>query len=133
MRRSADLKRGPDRWPAEERAALAFARQMTLDAGSVTDAEVAELRRTYGEEKLVAMVLLLAYSNFQDRLLLTLAFPWRKEGRCRPSRSTSPGTRHRHPVPPRARPGRPATGRPCRRCRRPRVDGARLRGPPERA
>ena len=45
---------------------------MTLDAGSVTDLQVAGLRKAYGEEKLVAMVLLLAAANFQDRLLLSL-------------------------------------------------------------
>jgi alkylhydroperoxidase family enzyme len=58
--------------PELERAALEFARQMTLDASLVTDAEVAQLLGWYGEEKVVAMVLLLAHANFQDRLLLAL-------------------------------------------------------------
>jgi hypothetical protein len=58
-----------------ERAALEFARQMTVDASAVTDAEVARLIASYGESKVVAMVLLLAYSNFQDRLLLALGVP----------------------------------------------------------
>jgi alkylhydroperoxidase family enzyme len=100
----ADLKGGPDRWPAAERAALNFAHQMTVDAGSVTDAEVAELQRIYGDEKLVAMVLLLAYSNFQDRLLLTLGVPLEGGGPLAPvevhfARDASPP-----PVPERARP-----------------------------
>jgi alkylhydroperoxidase family enzyme len=73
--RVAALKAGPDRWPAEEREALEFAQLMTLDAGSVTDGQVARLRETYGEAKLVAMVLLLAHANFQDRLLLSLGVP----------------------------------------------------------
>ncbi len=82
--RIMSLRGGPDHWPAEERAALNFARKMTIDAASVTDAEVAALRRQYGEEKLVAMVLLLAYSNFQDRLLLTLGVPLEEGGSLAP-------------------------------------------------
>jgi alkylhydroperoxidase family enzyme len=58
--------------PEPERAALEFARQMTVDASKVTDDEVARLLAWYGEEKVVAMVLLLAHANFQDRLLLAL-------------------------------------------------------------
>lgn len=69
------LKGGYDRWPASERSALEFARQMTLNAGAITDPEVAEIERQYGDEKLVAMVLLLAAANFQDRLVLTLGVP----------------------------------------------------------
>jgi alkylhydroperoxidase family enzyme len=78
--RIAALKAGPDRWQADERAALEFASLMTLDAGAVTDAQVAGLRERYGEEKLVAMVLLLAAANFQDRLLLSLGVPLEQEG-----------------------------------------------------
>jgi alkylhydroperoxidase family enzyme len=58
--------------PEAERAALAFARKMSLDAASVTDDEVAHLRELYGDQKTVALVLLLAFANFQDRLLLGL-------------------------------------------------------------
>jgi alkylhydroperoxidase family enzyme len=58
--------------PAGERAALAFARKMTVDASSVTDAEMAQLLGEYGNKQVVAMVLLLAYANFQDRLILSL-------------------------------------------------------------
>ena len=61
--------------PEPERAALDFARQMTLDASEVTDAEVAGLIGWYGEAKVMAMVLLLAHANFQDRLLLALGSP----------------------------------------------------------
>jgi alkylhydroperoxidase family enzyme len=60
---------------APERAALAFARRMTLRAEELTDEEVKKLREWYGDRRLVAMVLLLAYANFQDRLLLTLGLP----------------------------------------------------------
>jgi alkylhydroperoxidase family enzyme len=58
--------------PEPARAALEFAHQMTVDASKVTDADVARLLAWYGEEKVVAMVLLLAHANFQDRLLLAL-------------------------------------------------------------
>ena len=61
--------------PERERAALDFARQMTVDASQVTDAEVARLIDWYGEKRVTAMVLLLAHANFQDRLLLALASP----------------------------------------------------------
>jgi alkylhydroperoxidase family enzyme len=58
--------------PEAERAALSFARKLTLAAYSVSDAEMARLVDWYGDRQVVAMVLLLAYANFQDRLLLTL-------------------------------------------------------------
>ena len=58
--------------PEPERAALEFAHQMTVDASKVTDADVARLLASYGEQKVVAMVLLLAHANFQDRMLLAL-------------------------------------------------------------
>jgi len=61
--------------PDSERDVLDFAQRMTVDASEVTDAEVARLIARYGEEKVVAMVLLLAYANFQDRILLTLGIP----------------------------------------------------------
>ncbi len=67
-------------WPADERAALAFARRLTLSADTVTDEQVAELIKTYGEKKVVAMVALLAYANFQDRMMLTLALPVEEGG-----------------------------------------------------
>jgi alkylhydroperoxidase family enzyme len=61
--------------PEKERAALTFARKLTLAADTVTDDEVAALVKAYGEKDVVAMVLLLAYANFQDRLLLALGLP----------------------------------------------------------
>jgi len=66
------LTGAPSRWSAEERAALAFADKLTRNASQVTDEEVAALLKRHGEKQVVAMVLLLAYANFQDRLLLTL-------------------------------------------------------------
>jgi hypothetical protein len=61
--------------PEPERAALTFTRQITQAAHAVTDEQIAHLVRQYGDRQVVAMVLLLAYANFQDRLLLTLRLP----------------------------------------------------------
>ncbi len=55
--------------------ALVFAHQLTRAANTITDAEVARLIGRYGEKQVVAMVLLLAYANFQDRLILALDLP----------------------------------------------------------
>jgi alkylhydroperoxidase family enzyme len=66
--------------PSAEREALAFARKMTLAADSVTDEEVAHLLSVHGERQVAAMVLLLAYANFQDRLLLALNLPLEGDG-----------------------------------------------------
>jgi alkylhydroperoxidase family enzyme len=79
----ADLKAlsgDPAKLPAIEKAALTFARKMTLNAAEVTDEEVAQLIATHGEKKVVAMVLLLAYAKFQDRLFLTLGVSLEKNG-----------------------------------------------------
>lgn len=59
-------------WLDAERAALSFARKMTLDSDSVTDDEFAGLVKNFGEKRAASMVLLLAYANFQDRVLLCL-------------------------------------------------------------
>src|SRR5262245_36594833 len=55
-----------------EAAAIRFARNLTISADTITDEEVARIIDAFGEEKTVAMVLLVAYANFQDRLLLAL-------------------------------------------------------------
>jgi alkylhydroperoxidase family enzyme len=61
-----------DDFPADTRAALRFARKLSRDGSSVTDGEVSQLIAQHGERQVVAMVLLLAYSSFQDRLILGL-------------------------------------------------------------
>lgn len=68
------------RMPEPDRSALVFAKKMTRAADTVTDDEVAFLKSAYGDEKLAAMVLLLAYANYQDRLLLTLGLPVEDDG-----------------------------------------------------
>ncbi len=98
------LKGGYDRWPDEDRMALDFASQMTLDAGSITDELVADLKDAYGERKLVAMVLLLAHANFQDRLLLSLGVPLEEGGPLAPVEVHLDAEHTTATVPPRERP-----------------------------
>jgi alkylhydroperoxidase family enzyme len=59
-------------WTDAERAALDFARKMTVASAALTDDEFAALTRAFGERRAAAMVMLLAYANFQDRLLICL-------------------------------------------------------------
>jgi alkylhydroperoxidase family enzyme len=59
-------------WTDPDRAALTFARKMTVDSDAVTDEEFATLVKHFGEHRAASMVLLLAYANFQDRVLLCL-------------------------------------------------------------
>ncbi len=67
-------------WSAGQRAALEFALKMTVDSDTVSDAEFARLVDHFGPKQAASMVLLLAYSNFQDRLLLCLRAPIEPEG-----------------------------------------------------
>lgn len=66
------LNSGGDNLADDERQAMRFARRLTLEADTITDDEVASLIKTFGEHKFVALVLLVAHANFQDRLLLAL-------------------------------------------------------------
>ncbi len=68
----------------DERAALEFARKLTLAANTVSDDEVAALMELYGDKRLVAIVLLVAYGNFQDRLVLALGLETEPEGPLAP-------------------------------------------------
>jgi alkylhydroperoxidase family enzyme len=88
--------------PAKERAALAFARKLTLAASTVSDAEVSQLLELYGDKRVVAMVLLLAYANFQDRLLLALDLAVEEGGPLPPLKvrfTEKPPTEGREAVP----------------------------------
>jgi hypothetical protein len=58
--------------PADTQAVVAFVFRLTLAAHALTDAEVAQLIERYGEKQVVAVVLLVAYANFQDRMFLAL-------------------------------------------------------------
>jgi alkylhydroperoxidase family enzyme len=55
-----------------ERLAVRFVRQLTEAAYTVRDDQVQRLAELYGEKQLVAIVLVAAYANFQDRLVESL-------------------------------------------------------------
>jgi alkylhydroperoxidase family enzyme len=70
---AADLHRllaDPSRLSPVERAAVAFARKLMREAHAVTDEEMKHLLEFLGEERVVALVSLLAHASFQDRILL---------------------------------------------------------------
>jgi len=67
-------------WSVSDQAALTFARRMTVDSASVTDEEFVQLVSHFNEKQAASMVLLMAYSNFQDRLLLCLGAPLEPNG-----------------------------------------------------
>jgi hypothetical protein len=86
-----DLKRvggSPEPSGEAERVAVAFARKLTREAYQVTDAEFAEVRKRHGDANAVAIVLCVAYANFQDRLALTLGLPVEPGGPLPPIRVT---------------------------------------------
>ncbi len=101
LRRAGVTEADADGLPARDRAALAFARKLTRAASTVTDEEVAELLDLFGPEQVVAIVLLIAHANFQDRLLLALGVPAEEDGPLPPVRvrftDGPPGPRPRPP------------------------------------
>jgi alkylhydroperoxidase family enzyme len=64
-----------DRLPKPEQAVLKFAQKLTSAASTVTDEEVAQLVAWYGNREVVGTVLLVAYANFLDRVVLALDLP----------------------------------------------------------
>lgn len=71
-------------WNEADQLALAFARDMTVDSDSVTDDQFSSLVMHFGEKQTACMVLLMAYANFQDRLLLSLGVPLESGGPMSP-------------------------------------------------
>lgn len=69
-----------DRLPEAERLALQLVRQLVEAAYSVSDDQVARLVELYGAKQVVAIVLVVAYANFQDRLLLALGVSVEPDG-----------------------------------------------------
>ena len=90
------------RWHAAERSALEFARKMTIESTKVSDDEFAFLVKSFGKKNAAAMVLLMAYANFQDRLLISLGAPLEERARCCRSRWRSSPTIFRAQEPGRA-------------------------------
>ena len=65
----------PARWPEADREPLEFALLLTIAAPAVPTSLFARLRGRFGDKRVAAMVLLAAYGNFQDRIVLGLALP----------------------------------------------------------
>ena len=55
-------------------------RKLTVAPASIADEEVAHLIATHGAKQAVAMVLLVAYAHFQDRLVLAMGLSAEPEG-----------------------------------------------------
>ncbi len=81
---SALVKGDLSNFSTAEKAAIEFARKMTVDSSKVTDDDFSFLVKEFGENKAAAMVLLLAYSNFQDRFLIVLDAPIEEGGPMAP-------------------------------------------------
>lgn len=63
---------GQETWEPAEQEALLFARQHSLDAAAIDDTLFERVCERYGQRGAAAIVLLGAYGNFQDRLLMGL-------------------------------------------------------------
>ena len=68
------------RWPETDRDPLEFALLLTVAAPTVPDELFVRLRGRFGDKGVAAMVLLAAYGNFQDRIVLGLALPMEPGG-----------------------------------------------------
>jgi alkylhydroperoxidase family enzyme len=106
----AALRRPLAELPAAPRAALQFADKLTRAAYSVTDEDVQRLRALYGDAAVVAMVQLLAYANFQDRLVLTLGLGPEPGGALPPLAVRFAAGQPAPPVPPRKAPAEGPAG-----------------------
>jgi alkylhydroperoxidase family enzyme len=71
--------------PDSTRRVLDVARELTRAAYKVSDDQIATIRKDLGEPKLVALIQLTAFGNFQDRLLLSLDVPLEPGGPLPPS------------------------------------------------
>jgi len=61
--------------PLRDRQALDFVKQLTLKGAELTDQQFADVLKEFGEKQTVAIVLLTAGANWQDRLFLSLGVP----------------------------------------------------------
>jgi len=85
------------------RAALAFARRLTLASASITDEEVADLVAQFGPDDVVGIVHTVAFANFQDRLFLALGLT-EEPGGAKPPLRTKASPNDPYPVPERSQP-----------------------------
>lgn len=89
----------PEGWPSAYRDALEFARLHTVDAPTIPDELFARLVEAYGRKAAAAAVLLGAYGNFQDRIVLGLDLPMEPDGPLPPIEVVfAPGAFQSQPV-----------------------------------
>jgi alkylhydroperoxidase family enzyme len=80
-----EVRRLTENKPADdERALLAFARQLTTAAYQVNDEQVAAVIKQLGPEKTTAAVHTVAFANFQNRIVMALGVQVEPEGPCPP-------------------------------------------------
>ena len=96
--------------PTESQRVLDLVRALTRAAYKVSDDQMAAVRKDLGDKKLVPLVQLVAFGNFQDRLLLSLGVAADAGGPLPPS-----GIRFKRPwvggeAPPRSAPAMAADG-----------------------
>lgn len=92
----------PASWRAGDRDPLEFARLLTVAAPTIRDEFFGLLRHRFGDKRVAAMVLLAAYGNFQDRLVLGLNLPLEEGGPLPPLEvSFAPGALQSVPLIPR--------------------------------
>ncbi len=82
----ARLQGGPATWPSDSAKEFEFVRLLTIAAPTIPDSLFEQLRQKHGDRGVAAMVLLTAYSNFQDRFLLGLQVPVEPQGPYPPLR-----------------------------------------------
>lgn len=68
----AGLMTAPEKLPEADRLVAKFARDMMTNAAGVKDSEVKLLIALLGDERMVALVALVAHASFQDRVFLAL-------------------------------------------------------------
>ncbi len=78
------LAGNPNAWPETDHQPLEFARLLTIAAPTISDDMFEDLRLQYGDSQVASMVLLAAYGNFQDRIVLGLNLPMEETGPLQP-------------------------------------------------
>lgn len=76
----SDFTCPPSQWPASLRNEFEFVRSLSLSAPTISDSLFENLRAKHGDRGVAAMVLLTAYANYQDRILLGLQVPIESDG-----------------------------------------------------
>lgn len=81
---TAEMTEDSTKWPLSEAPAFEFVRLLSRAAPTIPDSLFESLRSKYGDRGVAAIVLLTAYGNFQDRLLLGMNVPLEKSGPLAP-------------------------------------------------